>query len=55
VVVVRREAAAEAAVASQERIDAEAGFIAAYREGRTVIEMCGLAPVLAAKGLVIEE
>ena len=55
VVVVRREDAAEAAVASQERIDAEAGFIAAYREGRTVIEMCGLAPVLAAKGLVIEE
>jgi 4-hydroxy-4-methyl-2-oxoglutarate aldolase len=55
VVVVRREDAAEAAAASQERIDAEAGFIAAYRAGRTVIEMCGLAPVLAAKGLVIEE
>ncbi|WP_328932241.1 MULTISPECIES: 4-carboxy-4-hydroxy-2-oxoadipate aldolase/oxaloacetate decarboxylase [unclassified Streptomyces] len=55
VVVVRREDAADAVTASQERVDAEAGFIAAYRAGRTVVEMCGLAPVLAAKGLVIEE
>lgn len=55
VVVVRREDAAGAAALSQERVDAEAGFIAAYRAGRTVVEMCGLAPVLAAKGLVIEE
>jgi 4-hydroxy-4-methyl-2-oxoglutarate aldolase len=55
VVIVRREDAAEAATTSQERVDAEAGFIAAYRAGKTVIDMCGLAPVLAAKGLVIEE
>jgi len=55
VVVVRREDAAEVAAASQERVDTEAEFIAAYRAGKTVIEMCGLEPLLAAKGLVIEE
>ncbi|MFJ9372519.1 4-carboxy-4-hydroxy-2-oxoadipate aldolase/oxaloacetate decarboxylase [Streptomyces sp. NPDC101455] len=55
VVVVRREDAAEAAARSQERVDAEARYIAAYRAGRTVVEMCDLTPVLAAKGLVIEE
>ncbi|MEU3615131.1 4-carboxy-4-hydroxy-2-oxoadipate aldolase/oxaloacetate decarboxylase [Streptomyces sp. NPDC006872] len=54
-VVVPRENAAEAAAASQERVDAEAGYIAAYRAGRTVVEMCGLGPLLAAKGLVIED
>jgi 4-hydroxy-4-methyl-2-oxoglutarate aldolase len=54
-VVVRREDAAEVVTASQERIDAEAGFISAYRAGRTVIELCNLEPLLAAKGLVIEE
>lgn len=55
VVVVRREELADAVRLSQERVDAEAGYIAAYREGRSVIEVCGLAPVLEAKGLVIEE
>jgi 4-hydroxy-4-methyl-2-oxoglutarate aldolase len=55
VVVVRREGASEVATASQERVDAEAGYIAAYRAGKTVVEMCGLAPLLASKGLVIEE
>ncbi|MFC9128055.1 4-carboxy-4-hydroxy-2-oxoadipate aldolase/oxaloacetate decarboxylase [Streptomyces sp. NPDC057099] len=55
VVVVRREDAAEVAAASQERIDTEADFIAAYRSGRTVIDICNLEPLLAAKGLVIEE
>ncbi|WP_105972423.1 4-carboxy-4-hydroxy-2-oxoadipate aldolase/oxaloacetate decarboxylase [Streptomyces geranii] len=54
-VVVLREDAAEVAAASQQRVDTEAEFIAAYRAGRTVIDLCGLAPVLAAKGLVIEE
>ncbi|MGW1778293.1 4-carboxy-4-hydroxy-2-oxoadipate aldolase/oxaloacetate decarboxylase [Streptomyces sp. NPDC002143] len=54
-VVVRRENAAETAAASQERVDAETGYIAAYRAGRTVAEMCGLGPLLAAKGLVIED
>jgi 4-hydroxy-4-methyl-2-oxoglutarate aldolase len=55
VVVVRREDAAEVAAASQERIDTEADYIAAYRGGRTVIDICNLEPLLAAKGLVIEE
>ncbi|MGX1566779.1 4-carboxy-4-hydroxy-2-oxoadipate aldolase/oxaloacetate decarboxylase [Streptomyces sp. NPDC055506] len=55
VVVVRREAAAEVAAASQQRVDTEADYIAAYRAGRTVIDICGLEPLLAAKGLVIEE
>ncbi|MFJ7298070.1 4-carboxy-4-hydroxy-2-oxoadipate aldolase/oxaloacetate decarboxylase [Streptomyces collinus] len=55
VVVVRREDAAEAAVASQQRVEAEEGYISAYRAGKTVIDMCNLAPLLAAKGLVIDE
>ncbi|MBA2945655.1 4-carboxy-4-hydroxy-2-oxoadipate aldolase/oxaloacetate decarboxylase [Streptomyces himalayensis] len=55
VVVVRREDAAEVVTASQERDDAEAGYISAYRAGKTVIEICNLTPLLAAKGLVIEE
>ncbi|MCX4402973.1 MULTISPECIES: 4-carboxy-4-hydroxy-2-oxoadipate aldolase/oxaloacetate decarboxylase [unclassified Streptomyces] len=55
VVVVRREDVAEAVAASQERVDAEAGYIAAYRAGRTVVDICDLAPLLAAKGLVIED
>ncbi|MEE1799335.1 4-carboxy-4-hydroxy-2-oxoadipate aldolase/oxaloacetate decarboxylase [Streptomyces sp. NPDC101062] len=55
VVVVRREDAAEAATASQERVDTEAEYIAAYRAGRTVVEICNLEPLLAAKGLVIED
>lgn len=54
VVVVRREDAEDVAVASQERIDAEEGYIAAYRSGRTVIDLCNLTPLLAAKGLVID-
>ncbi|MFG2730037.1 4-carboxy-4-hydroxy-2-oxoadipate aldolase/oxaloacetate decarboxylase [Streptomyces canus] len=54
-VVVRREDAAEVVTASQERVDAEAGYISAYRAGRTVIEMCGLEPLLASKGLMIED
>jgi len=55
VVVIRQEDAVEAAVASQKRVDTEAEFIAAYRSGRTVIEICDLEPLLAAKGLIIEE
>ncbi|MGA5896005.1 4-carboxy-4-hydroxy-2-oxoadipate aldolase/oxaloacetate decarboxylase [Streptomyces venetus] len=55
VVVVRREDAAEVAAASQERVDTETDYIAAYRAGRTVIDICDLEPLLAAKGLVIED
>lgn len=55
VVVVRREEAAEVAVKAEAREKAEAGYIAAYRAGKSVIEVSNLAPVLAAKGLVVEE
>ncbi|MGW3287317.1 4-carboxy-4-hydroxy-2-oxoadipate aldolase/oxaloacetate decarboxylase [Streptomyces sp. NPDC001002] len=55
VVVVRQEDAVEAVAASQRRVDTEAEYIAAYRAGRTVVEICNLEPLLAAKGLVIED
>ena len=55
VVVVRREDLADAIRKSQEREDAEAGFIAAYRSGKSVIEVSDLAGKLEAKGLVIED
>lgn len=55
VVVVRRESAAEVAQLSQERVDTEARYIAAYRSGATVAEICNLGPLLAAKGLVVDE
>ncbi|MFJ2606325.1 4-carboxy-4-hydroxy-2-oxoadipate aldolase/oxaloacetate decarboxylase [Streptomyces sp. NPDC091279] len=55
VVVVRRESLAEAITASQRRIDTEAEFIAAYRSGTTVAEICGLDALLAAKGVIVEE
>jgi 4-hydroxy-4-methyl-2-oxoglutarate aldolase len=55
VVVVRREDLAHAVRQSQQREDAEAGYIAAYRAGKSVIEVSNLAAVLEAKGLVIDE
>ncbi|MFD3928828.1 4-carboxy-4-hydroxy-2-oxoadipate aldolase/oxaloacetate decarboxylase [Streptomyces sp. NPDC058614] len=55
VVVVRREDAADVVGKSQDRVDAEAAYIEAYRSGRSVIEVSNLAEVLAAKGLVIDE
>jgi len=55
VVVIRREDAAAVAVNSQAREDAEAGYIAAYKAGKTVIEVSNLAGVLAAKGLTTDE
>lgn len=55
VVVIRREDAAAVAVRSQQREDAEAGYIAAYKAGKTVIEVSNLAGVLAAKGLTTDE
>ncbi|MER5518594.1 MULTISPECIES: 4-carboxy-4-hydroxy-2-oxoadipate aldolase/oxaloacetate decarboxylase [unclassified Streptomyces] len=55
VVVVRREDLADAVRLSQERVDAEAAYIAAYRSGKSVIEVSNLAAVLEAKGLVVEE
>ncbi|MBX5156515.1 MULTISPECIES: 4-carboxy-4-hydroxy-2-oxoadipate aldolase/oxaloacetate decarboxylase [unclassified Rhizobium] len=53
-VVVRRQEAREAARLSQAREDAEAGYIAAYKEGKSVIEVSNLDAVLKAKGLVVD-
>ncbi|MGW1877877.1 4-carboxy-4-hydroxy-2-oxoadipate aldolase/oxaloacetate decarboxylase [Streptomyces sp. NPDC001975] len=55
VVVIRREDLADAVRLSQERVDAEAAYIAAYRSGKSVIEVSNLTAVLEAKGLVVEE
>ncbi|MEU4223800.1 4-carboxy-4-hydroxy-2-oxoadipate aldolase/oxaloacetate decarboxylase [Nonomuraea sp. NPDC026600] len=55
VVVVRREDVGDVVRRSQERVDAEAGYIAAYRAGKSVIEVSNLAAVLEAKGLVIDD
>jgi 4-hydroxy-4-methyl-2-oxoglutarate aldolase len=55
VVVVRRDDAAEVALKSQAREDAEAGYISAYKGGKSVIEVSNLAAVLAAKGLTTDE
>jgi 4-hydroxy-4-methyl-2-oxoglutarate aldolase len=54
VVVVRREDLADVVRLSQERIDAEEAYIAAYRSGKSTIEVSDLAAVLEAKGLVID-
>ncbi len=53
-VVVRRQEVREAARLSQAREDAEAGYIAAYKAGKSVIEVINLAPALKAKGLVVD-
>lgn len=53
-VVVRREDAKESARLSQIREDAEAGYIEAYKQGKSVIEVSNLEPVLKAKGLVVD-
>lgn len=55
VVVIRREDAAAVAVKSKQREEAEADYIAAYKAGKTVIEVSNLAGVLAAKGLTTDE
>lgn len=53
-VVVRRNEVAEVAKLSQAREDAEAGYIAAYKQGKSVIEVSNLDAVLRAKGLVVD-
>lgn len=53
-VVVRREEAADVAALSQAREDAEAGYIADYKAGKSVIEVSKLEAVLKAKGLTVE-
>ena len=54
VVVVRRDDVADAIRKSQARVEAEDAYIAAYRSGKSVIEVSNLAAVLEAKGLVID-
>ncbi|PKA44996.1 4-carboxy-4-hydroxy-2-oxoadipate aldolase/oxaloacetate decarboxylase [Rhizobium sullae] len=53
-VIIRRQEAQEVARLSQAREDAEAGYIAAYKQGTSVIEVSNLEPVLKAKGLVVD-
>jgi 4-hydroxy-4-methyl-2-oxoglutarate aldolase len=54
-VVVRKSEADEVAKLAQAREDAEAGYIADYKAGKSVIEVSNLEAVLKAKGLVIED
>ncbi|WP_405866872.1 MULTISPECIES: 4-carboxy-4-hydroxy-2-oxoadipate aldolase/oxaloacetate decarboxylase [unclassified Streptomyces] len=54
VVVVRRDDVADVIRKSQDRVEAEDAYIAAYRSGKSVIEVSNLAAVLEAKGLVID-
>lgn len=53
-VVVRRDEALEVARLSQAREEAEAGYIAAYKAGKSVVEVSQLEAVLRAKGLIVE-
>jgi 4-hydroxy-4-methyl-2-oxoglutarate aldolase len=53
-VVVRREDAADVAAKSAAREEAEAGYIAAYKAGRSVIDVSNLEAVLKAKGLTTD-
>ena len=53
-VVVRRDEVADVAKLSQAREDAEAGYIAAYTAGKSVVEVSNLEAVLKAKGLVVD-
>lgn len=53
-VVVRRDEVADVAKLSQAREDAEAGYIAAYKAGKSVVEVSNLEAVLKAKGLVVD-
>lgn len=52
-VVVRKSEVGAVAKLSQAREDAEEGYIAAYKAGRSVVEVSNLEAVLMAKGLVV--
>jgi 4-hydroxy-4-methyl-2-oxoglutarate aldolase len=54
-VVVRKSEADEVAKLARAREDAEAGYIADYKAGKSVIEVSNLEAVLKVKGLVIED
>jgi len=53
VVVVRREEAAQVAVLSEQREEAEESYIAQYKAGKSVIEVSNLESVLKAKNLIV--
>ncbi|MGV2130699.1 4-carboxy-4-hydroxy-2-oxoadipate aldolase/oxaloacetate decarboxylase [Agrobacterium vitis] len=53
-VVVHQQEAMDVAALAQAREDAEAGYIAAYKAGKSVIEVSNLEPVLRAKGFLVE-
>lgn len=53
-VMVRREDAADVVRKSAARDEAELGYIAAYKSGRTIIDVCNLEEVLKAKGLTTD-
>lgn len=53
-VVVRRDEALAVAELAQAREDAEAGYIAAYKAGKSVIEVSNLEPVLKVKGFAVD-
>lgn len=53
-VMVRREDASDVAKKSTAREAAEAGYIEAYKSGRTIIDVCNLEAVLKAKGLTTD-
>ncbi|WP_280397390.1 4-carboxy-4-hydroxy-2-oxoadipate aldolase/oxaloacetate decarboxylase [Nocardia carnea] len=55
VVVVEREEVASAIDACRERDAAEAGYIERYKNGETPIQVSGLAPILEAKGLTVDQ
>ncbi|MEJ1181692.1 4-carboxy-4-hydroxy-2-oxoadipate aldolase/oxaloacetate decarboxylase [Pseudarthrobacter sp. NPDC055928] len=55
VVVVRKDEVEDVIRLSQERDDAERDLIRRYHEGGTTIELCNLAEVLKAKGLLVED
>ncbi|WP_433755367.1 4-carboxy-4-hydroxy-2-oxoadipate aldolase/oxaloacetate decarboxylase [Nocardia sp. CA-135398] len=55
VVVVRREEIRSAIAAARERDCAEATYIERYKAGETPIQVSGLATILQAKGLVVDQ
>lgn len=54
-VVVRKEDAARAALLSQQREDDEAGYIAAYKAGASVIDICNLRAFMERKSITVDE
>lgn len=55
VVVVRKEDVAGLSAKAKAREDAEAGYIAMYKAGKSVVEVSKLEAVLRTKGLIVED